>query len=84
MLGRAVVGAIAFGEVGALAGASTAKRNIAVNSSSKTTTVHKYQLYININSLETPTITIPLGEDSQKAYELANLFNVIIERGRVA
>ena len=83
VLGRAAIGAIALGGVGALAGASTAKRNISVNSTSQTTTTHKYRLYINVNSLENPTISVLIGEDSQKAYQLANLFNVIVERGRI-
>lgn len=82
MLGRAVVGGVLTGGLGAVAGAATARKNIATNATSQTTTTHNYALYINVNSLKSPTITIPIGEDTQKAHELANLFNVIIAKGQ--
>lgn len=82
MLGRAVVGGVLTGGLGAVAGAATARKNIATNATSQTITTHKYVIYINVNSLKNPTITIPIGEDTQKAHELANLFNVIIAKGQ--
>ncbi len=80
MIGRAVVGGVLTGGLGAVAGAATAKKNIATNATSQTTTTHKYTVYVNVNSLSNPTVTIRIGDDSQKAYKLANLFNVIIAR----
>ena len=82
MLGRAVVGSMLTGGLGAVVGAVTAKKNIETNAASQTTTTHKYTMYINVNSLASPTITIPIGQDEQTAHHLANLFNVIIAKGQ--
>lgn len=80
MVGRAVVGGVLTGGLGAVAGAATAKKNISTDATSLTTTIHKYTIYVNVDSLESPTITIRVGKDAQKAHKIANLFNVIIER----
>ena len=80
MIGRAVVGGVLTGGLGAVAGAATAKKNIVTNATSQTTTTHKYTMYVNVNSLSNPTVTIRIGDDSQKAHKLANLFNVIMAR----
>ena len=82
ILGRAVVGNMLTGGLGAVVGAVTAKKNIETNAASQTTTTHKYTMYINVNSLASPTITIPIGQDEQTAHHLANLFNVIIAKGQ--
>lgn len=80
MIGRAVVGGVLTGGLGAVAGAATAKKNIATNSTSQTTTTHKYKIYINLNSLENSTVTLLIGNNSDKAHKIANILNVIIGR----
>lgn len=87
MLKRAVVGGVLMGGVGALAGATTARKDtISTPSLGQTTTTiehkHKYSLYINIDSISNPTRVIELGEDMQKAQNLANVLNVIIKRNK--
>lgn len=82
MLGRAVVGGVLTGGLGAVAGAATAKKNISDNATSKTTTTHRYTLYINVNSLQEPTIALCIGNDASKAQKLAGIMNVIIERNK--
>ena len=76
MLGRGVL----TGGLGAVAGAATAKKNISDNATSQTTTMHNYTLYINVNSLQEPTISLNLGNDVSIAQKLAGAVNVIIER----
>lgn len=83
MLGRAVVGGVLTGGLGAVAGAATAKKNISDNATSQTTTTHKYTLYINVNSLQEPTIALKIGDNVSKAQKLAGAINVIIERNKV-
>lgn len=83
MLGRAVVGGVLTGGLGAVAGAATAKKNISDNATSQTTTTHKYTLYINVNSLQEPTIALKIGDNASKAQKLAGAINVIIERNKV-
>lgn len=80
MLGRAVVGGMLTGGLGAVAAAATAKKNISDNATSQTTTMHNYTLYINVNSLQEPTISLNLGNDVSIAQKLAGAVNVIIER----
>ncbi len=80
MVGRAVVGGMLTGGLGAVAGAATAKKKITADATSHTTTMHKYTIYVNVDSIDNPTVTISVGEDSPKAHKIANLFNVIIER----
>lgn len=85
ILGRAVVGGVLLGGVGALAGALTAKKKtISTPSLGQNTTIikHKYTLYLNIDSITSPIRIISLGPDTQKAQSLANVINVIIERNR--
>lgn len=82
MLGRAVVGGVLTGGLGVVAGAATAKKNISDNATSQTTTTHKYTLYINVNSLQEPTIALKIGYNVSKAQKLAGAINVIIERNK--
>lgn len=82
MLGRAVVGGVLTGGLGAVVGAATAKKDISDNATSQTTTTHKYTLYINVNNLQEPTIVLYIGNDASKAQKLAGIMNVIIERNK--
>lgn len=87
MLGRAAVGGVLFGGVGALVGANTAKKETITtpNQSQSTTTTsikHNYMCYINVNDLVNPIRELSLGDDTKKAQMVANLFNVIIERNK--
>lgn len=82
MLGRAVVGGVLTGGLGAVAGAATAKKNISDNAISQTTTTHRYTLYINVNSLQEPTIVLEIGNNASKAQKLAGVINVIVERNK--
>lgn len=82
MLGRAVVGGVLTGGLGAVAGAATAKKDISDNATSQTTTVHKYTLYINVNCLQEPIVALEIGNNSSKAQRLAGVINVIVERNR--
>lgn len=82
MLGRAVVGGVLTGGLGALAGATTAKKNINSNANSSTKIIHDYTIFLNINSLKEPLISINLGSQQEKAQQLASILNVIIERNK--
>lgn len=85
MLGRAAVGGILLGGVGALAGATTAKKEtITTPSSTQTssTVKHKYVLFLNVDDLANPIREIKLGTDTSKAQTIANVFNVIVQRNK--
>lgn len=82
MIGRAVVGGVLTGGLGAVAGAATAKKSISNNATSQTTTMHQYTLYITVNSLQEPTISLKIGDNTSKAQKLAGVLNVIVERNK--
>lgn len=82
MIGRAVVGGVLTGGLGAVAGAATAKKNINTDATSQTKTKHNYTLYINVNDIKDPIISINIGNGSIKAQKLAAIFNIIIERNK--
>lgn len=84
MLGRAVVGGVLIGGLGAVTGAVTAKNNISNNATSQTATTHNYTLYINVNSLQEPTISLKIGDDTLKAQKIAGVLNIIVERNKQA
>ena len=80
MVKRAVVGGVLTGGLGAVAGAATAKREISVESTSRVIVSRYYTVHVTINSLESPTINIVVGEDAPKARQISDIFNVIIAR----
>ena len=84
LLGRAAVGGILLGGVGAIAGASSAKQTTTTTPMGVTTTtqLHKYTIYLNINDLANPIREIPIGSDTKKAQTIANIFNVILNRNK--
>lgn len=82
MLGRAAVGGLLTGGLGAVAGAVTAKKNISTDSVSTTKTTHNYIMYINVNNLQDPVITLCIGNMSGNAQKLASVLNIIIERNK--
>lgn len=79
VIGRSIVGGLVGGGIGALAGAATAKRNISTDSITTTTKSQKYVIYINLDSIDTPTIKLTIL-NRDKAYKIANILNVIIKR----
>lgn len=82
MLGRAVVGGVLTGGLGAVAGAATAKRNITEDASSKTSTVHDYFIYINTNNFQEPVISLHIGNDSGRAQRIIGVMNVIMAKNK--
>lgn len=82
MLGRAAVGGLLTGGLGAVAGAATAKKNISTDSVSTTQTKHNYIMYVNVNNLQDPVLTLRIGDMSGKAQKLASILNIIIERNK--
>lgn len=86
MLGRAVVGGLFFGKEGALAGALTAEQETVAHeiepSITKSRVVHDYVVYINVNDLANHTRRIHVGDDEEKANNIVNVLNVIVQRNQ--
>jgi hypothetical protein len=84
MLGRAVVGGVLLGGVGALAGATTAKQNTTTTPTGKTTTTtktrHNYVIFINVDDLNNHTRKLNIGDDAEKLNNITNVLNIILQR----
>ena len=84
MLGRAVVGGVLLGGVGALAGATTAKQNTTTTPTGKTTTTtktrHNYVIFINVDDLSNHTRKLNVGDDVEKLNNITNILNIILQR----
>ncbi len=85
MLGRAVVGGVLAGGVGAAIGGSTAKRETTSSVAPTTTTsstIHDYLIAVTVNSLSNPIERLRLGEDGRNTNEICALLSVIISRNK--
>ncbi|MCD8211264.1 MAG: hypothetical protein LUC37_06975 [Prevotella sp.] len=77
MLGRAVVGGVLTGGIGAAVGAATAgKKTVASNK--EDTVIHDYTVIVNTNNISNPVIRIACGEDEVLTNNIVGLINAII------
>ena len=79
MIGRAIVGGVLTGGVGAIIGGATASKTTTTSGGISRTT-HSYKLIITINSLSHPTERIYLGENSTYANEICSILSIILNR----
>ena len=81
MLGRAIVGGVLTGGVGAVIGAATAKRETTTTASEAIIEVkHDYTIAVNVNSITDPLVKIHIGASEEELNEITGLLNVIIHR----
>ena len=80
MAGRALVGGILLGGVGALAGAATAKKNTEINTTTNYDTKHDYTIYLGLNDMANPQVIIRFGEDADSANKAVSIFGIIINQ----
>lgn len=80
MVGRALVGGVLMGGVGALAGATTASRETEINTTTRHDTSHDYIIYLNIDDIANPQRMLKFGNDAELANKVASVFNIIISR----
>lgn len=80
MLGRAVVGGVLTGGVGAVVGGATAKKNTITVPQGNDKVIHDYTVLVNVNSLENPLLRINCGKDGAKANDVIAVINVIIRQ----
>ena len=81
MIGRAAVGGLLFGSVGAVVGGATAKKTTTGQTTSqKATTKNNYDVVLTINSLSVPTLKINFKENQNGVQELVSVLTVIQQR----
>lgn len=83
MIVRGVAGKMIGGDVGAIIGAMSADEECDYETEYDSEIENEYKIYINVNSIASPTITLNIGDEEDDAYEIANLLNVIMTRNRI-
>lgn len=79
---RGAVGKAIAGDLGGVIGAMSAEEDIDYETSYEVDEDDDYKMYVNVNSLSSPTIVLKFGCSESDAYETANLLNVIVNRNR--
>lgn len=82
MLIRGMAGKVLAGDIGAVIGALSADDEEYSDTYYDSEEENGYKMYVNIDSITSPTITLDFESDEDSAYEAANLMNVIILRNR--
>lgn len=79
MVGRAAVGGLLFGGVGAIVGGTTAGE-VTVTEGQTATTTHDYSIVITVNNLTNPIMKINLGENQNSMQEITSILSIITSR----
>lgn len=88
MVKRAIVGGVLTGGVGAVVGATTARKDIDIQMEHKTDTTttsnvrHDYSIYVNLDSVLQPMYVFRIGNDTEKAYKVMGILNRIINKNK--
>lgn len=77
---RGAAGKMIAGNVGGIIGALTAEDDYDFETSYDIEEDNEYRVYVNVDSISSPTIVLNFGTEQNDAYDLANLLNVIISR----
>lgn len=80
MIGRAVVGGILTGGVGAVVGGATASKNTVAVPKGEDELIHDYTVILNVDDLSAPIIHIPCKTNAAMAEEIYAIFSLIIKR----
>lgn len=81
MVGRAIVGGVLTGGVGAIIGGVSAKKTTETTGGTSHTE-HNYTLIITVNNLSHPIEKIHIGENIDYANELCSIFVLILNRNQ--
>ena len=80
-VGRALVGGLVAGPVGAIVGGATAKKTTEVIDNTQTITHHHYFAVINLSDIATPTLRIDCGKSSPRiAEEIKGIITSIVAK----
>ena len=81
LVGRAVVGGVLLGGVGAIAGATSAKKNIETISGNQIVSeTHNYTIHINVNDLSSPIVSINTKSSEERTQEIIGVLNILINK----
>lgn len=81
MLGRAAVGGLVAGDVGAVIGGATASKTVET-SDGVSYIEHNYSIIVTFNSLSSPEVTLYLGDSEKYLNRISSILTVIINRNK--
>lgn len=82
MVVRGIAGHLIAGDTGAMVGAITADDDYEYDTEYDSEVENDYKIYVNVNSISSPTVALNIGSNEDDAYEISNLLNVIIARNK--
>ena len=80
MVARGIAGKMIGGNMGAMIGAMSTPDEYEQDTEYHVKQENDYKIYINVNSIVSPTVCLEIGDCENGAYEIANLLNVILTR----
>ena len=80
MVARGIAGKMIGGNMGAMIGAMSTPDEYEQDTEYHVKQENDYKIYINVNSIVSPTVCLKIGDCEDGAYEIANLLNVILTR----
>lgn len=82
MVARGIAGKMIGGDVGAVIGALSTPDEYNEDTEYDIDQENDYKIYVNVNSIASPTIRLDIGDFEDDAYEISNLLNVILTRNK--
>lgn len=82
MVARGIAGKMIGGDVGAVIGALSTPDEYEEDTEYDIDEENDYKIYVNVNSIASPTIRLDVGDFEDDAYEISNLLNVILTRNK--
>lgn len=82
MVARGIAGKIIGGDVGAVIGALSTPDEYEEDTEYDMDQENDYKIYVNVNSITSPTVRLDVGDFEDDAYEISNLLNVILTRNQ--
>lgn len=82
MVARGIAGKMIGGDVGAVIGALSTPDEYEEDTEYDIDEENDYKIYVNVNSIASPTIRLDVGDFEDDAYEISNLLYVILTRNK--
>lgn len=82
MVARGIAGKMIGGNVGAVIGAMSTPDEYEDDTEYDIEEDNDYKIYVNVNSVASPTVRLDVGDFEDDAYEISNLLNVILTRNK--
>lgn len=80
VIGRALIGGMLTGGIGAIIGGATAKKDTVQIEEGKSKTTHDYSIFVYLDRLEDSQLELKTGPDKSKTEKIASVLNYIVNK----